>query len=133
MLSENKVIQAILKKIEEKGELDEDLIRELKELFPEKHEKTLEILNKGIIRYSFIPSNRIIWAAVGSKNKLHLIFPSLYCDCIDFYKNVVINRKSILCKHLLAQLISFSLNNFEEVSLKDADFTKFINQFKYES
>lgn len=124
------VFNSLLKKIEEKSELTEDIIEELKELFPDKIEKTLEILKKGIIQYTFSPSGRKIWAAVGSKNKLHLIYPNMYCSCIDFYKNVVINRKNILCKHLLAHLISSSLNSFEEVSLKDEDFSKFLKQFK---
>ena len=125
------VFNSLLKKIEEKSELTEDIIEELKELFPDKIEKTLEILKKGIIQYTFSPSGRKIWAAVGSKNKLHLIYPNMYCSCIDFYKNVVINRKNILCKHLLAHLISSSLNSFEEVSLKDEDFSKFLKQFKF--
>lgn len=124
------VFNSLLKKIEEKSELTEDIIEELKELFPDKIEKTLEILKKGIIQYTFSSSGRKIWAAVGSKNKLHLIYPNMYCSCIDFYKNVVINRKNILCKHLLAYLISSSLNSFEEVSLKDEDFSKFLKQFK---
>jgi len=121
---------SLLKKIEEKSELTADIIEELKELFPDKIEKTLEILKKGIIQYTFSPSGRKIWAVVGSKNDLHLIYPSLYCDCIDFYKSVVITRRNTLCKHILAQLISFSLKNFELVSLNDKDFSKFLKQFK---
>jgi predicted nucleic acid-binding Zn finger protein len=131
MLFENNVIKSILKRIEEERELKEELIEELKELFPDKIEKTLEILNKGIIQYTFFPSKRKVWAAVGSKNDLHLIYPGLYCDCIDFYKNVAIDKKNTLCKHLLAQLISFGLKNFEEVSLNDEDFNNFIKQFKF--
>lgn len=131
MFMRKNVFNSLLKKIEEKSELTEDIIEELKELFPDKIEKTLEILKKGIIQYTFSPSGRKIWAAVGSKNKLHLIYPNMYCSCIDFYKNVVINRKNILCKHLLAHLISSSLNSFEEVSLKDEDFSKFLKQFKF--
>jgi len=130
MFMRKNVFNSLLKKIEEKSELTEDIIEELKELFPDKIEKTLEILKKGIIQYTFSPSGRKIWAVVGSKNDLHLIYPYIYCSCLDFYKSVVINRKSILCKHLIAHLISSSLNSFEEVSLKDEDFSKFLKQFK---
>ena len=111
MLSENNVLKSILGKIKEKGELNEELIEELRTIFPDKIEKTIEILNKGIIQYKFIPSGRKVWVAIGSKNIPHLIYPDLYCDCIDFYKNVVIKKKSDLCKHILAHRIALSLKN----------------------
>lgn len=132
MLSENDAYNLFLNKLKDVGDLTEELIGELRELFPDKIEKTLEILEKGIIQYDFKPSKRRIWAAVGSKNNLHLVYPGLYCDCIDFYKNVVIKKKNILCKHILAQLISQSLENFEEISLNDEEYNEFIKQFKYE-
>lgn len=112
---------SLLKKIEEKSELTEDIIEELKELLPDKFEKAVETMEKGIIQYTFTPSKRILWTAIGEERE-HILYPGLYCDCIDFYKNVVINKKNIICKHLLALELSLGLKKFKKIILNDEEF-----------
>ena len=117
------VFNSIFKEIEETKVLDKDLENELKALFPDKFEKAVETMEKGIIQYTFTPSKRILWTAIGEERE-HIIYPRLYCDCLDFYKNVVINKKNTICKHLLALELAQILKRFKKINLKDEEFKK---------
>ena len=66
------------------------------------------------------------------ENNEYLIYPKIYCGCIDFYKNVIINRIRDFCKHIIAQIICEALNNYKEKKLEDNIFRDFINDLKLE-
>jgi len=119
----------VFRKAEKKQVIDEEFIKFLEDIFPDKSTDVLEVLKRGIIRYIYKPSNRIVWAAKG-ENQEHLIYPKLYCSCQDFYKNVVIKKKRNFCKHILAQIISEGLNKFETVKLPDHEFKDFLTNLK---
>ncbi len=104
-----------------KDTIDDELISFIDSILPGKVEKVLEVIKKGVKKYNYKPSNRVIWIALGKACE-HLIYPRLYCSCQDFYKNVVIQRKRNFCKHLVAQAICEGLNDFHEVDLEDEDF-----------
>ena len=108
-------------KAKNKNAIDDELIGLIDSIFPGKVEKVLEVIKKGITKYSYKPSNRVVWVALG-KNCEHMIYPRLYCSCQDFYKNVVIVRKRNFCKHLVAQAICEGLNDFNELELENEDF-----------
>jgi len=108
-----------------KNVIDEDLINFIDSIFPNKVDKVLEVIEKGITKYNYKPSNRVIWVALGEASE-HMIYPKLYCSCQDFYKNVVIKKKRPFCKHLIAQAISEGLNDFNELDLEDEDFNTLI-------
>ncbi len=109
--------------------IDEDLISFLEDIFPEKSTTVIEVLKRGITKYIYKPSNRIVWTAMG-ENQEHLIYPRIYCSCQDFYKNVVVNKKRNFCKHILAQLISEAFNNYKIVRLGDKKFSMLIGDLK---
>jgi len=119
----------IFKRVKECGIINEDLIKYLESIFPNKTNDALEVIKRGIKKNIYKPSNRIVWTAMG-KNKEYLIYPKLYCSCQDFYKNVVIKRKRSFCKHLLAQTICEALNNYEGCEINDSEFKDFIQEVK---
>ncbi|MFX0039063.1 MAG: hypothetical protein ACFFCY_07250 [Promethearchaeota archaeon] len=119
----------IFNKVKEKQVIDEEFITFIETIFPDKSTNVLEVLKRGIIKYTYKPSNRIIWAAKG-ENQEHMIYPRLYCSCQDFYKNVVIKKKRKFCKHILAQIISEALDKFERVTLEDSQFKEFVSNLK---
>jgi len=119
----------VFKRVKESGIIDEDLIKYLETIFPNKSQDALEVIKRGIKRNIYKPSNRIVWTAIG-ENDEYLIYPKLYCSCQDFYKNVVVKRKRIFCKHLLAQTICEALNNYHKNEIKDSEFKKFIQELK---
>ena len=112
--------------VKKKGAIDDELINYIEDIFPNKSQKVLEVINKGVSKYIYKPSNRIIWITLG-ENCEHLIYPNLFCSCQDFYKNVVVKRKRNFCKHILAQIICNALNLHKEVELKDEDFKNLLN------
>lgn len=123
------ILFQVYEKAKEKQSIDKEFITFLEEIFPDKSIDVIASMKRGIIKYIYKPSNRIIWAAKG-ENQEHLIYPKLYCSCQDFYKNVVIKNKRRFCKHILAQIISEALNNFVVVSLEDNKFKEFVSDLR---
>ncbi len=125
------LLSEIYSKIKSKELIDEEFINYLESIFPDKSPNILEVIKRGITKYTFKPSNRIVWTAMGENNE-YLIYPKIYCGCIDFYKNVIINRIRDFCKHIIAQIICEALNNYKEKKLEDNNFGDFINDLKLE-
>ena len=131
MLPSKDLLSEIYSKIKSKELIDEEFINYLESIFPDKSPNILEVIKRGITKYTFKPSNRIVWTAMGENNE-YLIYPKIYCGCIDFYKNVIINRIRDFCKHIIAQIICEALNNYKEKKLEDNNFGDFINDLKLE-
>lgn len=112
-----------------KGVIDDELINFIDTIFPNKADKVLDVLKKGITKYTYKPSNRVIWLALG-ENREYLIYPKLYCSCLNFYKEVVINQSIGYCKHLITQVICEALNKYKKVELKDKEFEDLINNIE---
>ncbi|MFX1337584.1 MAG: hypothetical protein ACFFDK_03155 [Promethearchaeota archaeon] len=129
MQSSKDLLSEIYSKIKAKGEIDDEFVNYLESIYPNKSSEILQALKRGVTKYIFKPSNRIMWTAIG-ENDEYLIYPKIYCSCIDFYKRVVVKRKKVVCKHLIAQTLSDALNNFKEKELDDMNFTAFIKELK---
>lgn len=119
----------IYQKAKEKKIIDEEFLTFLETCFPDKSTNVIKSLERGITKYLYSPSSRIVWTAKG-ENQEHMIYPRLYCSCQDFYKSVVIKRKRDFCKHILAQIISEALDCFKIIKLKDDQFKDLIKDFK---
>lgn len=119
----------IYKHVKESGTINEALIKYLESIFPNKTQDALDVIKRGIKKNIYKPSNRIVWTAMG-ENDEYLIYPKLFCSCRDFYKNVVIKRKRIFCKHLLAQTICDALNDYQERETTDIEFKSFVKELK---
>ena len=111
---------------EKKSAIDEELLNFIDKVFPEKVDKVLKVIKRGLTKYTFNPSGRVVWIALG-ENDEYLLYPKLYCSCQDFYKSVVIQKKRAFCKHLLAQVICESLPDFKEKKLRDDEFNEFVD------
>ena len=119
----------VFRKAKKKQVIDEEFISFLETIFPGRSTNVIDVLKRGIIKYIYKPSDRVVWVAKG-ENQEHLIFPKLYCSCQDFYKNVVIKRNYNFCKHILAQIISEALNKFKTVTLEDNKFMELVRELK---
>ena len=119
----------IFEKVKQKQVIDDDFISFLELVFPDKSSDVMETLKRGITKYNYKPSKRVVWTAMG-KNQEHLIHPKLYCSCQDYYKNVVVNRNREFCKHIIAQIISEALHNFKETVLDDNKFKELVSDLK---
>lgn len=112
-----------------KGVIDDELINFIDTIFPNKADKVLDVIKKGITKYTYKPSNRVVWLALG-ENREYLIYPKLYCSCLNFYREVVINQSIGYCKHLITQVICEALNKYKKVELKDKEFEDLINNLE---
>jgi predicted nucleic acid-binding Zn finger protein len=119
----------VFKKVKQSQLIDEDFISFLELIFPDKSSDVMETLKRGITKYIYKPSNRVVWTAMG-RNQEHLIYPKLFCSCQDYYKNVVVNRNREFCKHIVAQIISEALQNYKETTLDDKEFKELISELK---
>lgn len=119
----------IFEKVKQKQVIDDDFISFLELVFPDKSSDVMETLKRGITKYNYKPSKRVVWTAMG-KNQEHLIHPKLYCSCQDYYKNVVVNRNREFCKHIIAQIISEALRDFKEITLDDKEFKELVSELK---
>ena len=131
MQSSKDLLSEIYSKIKNKGLIDEDFVSFIDSIFPDKSPNILKVIKRGITKYTFKPSGRIIWTAMGENNE-YLIYPKVYCGCIDFYKNVVIKKIRGFCKHIIAQIICEALNNYQLSILEDDKFTNFMDDLKLE-
>ena len=119
----------VFEKINRKQIIDEEFLSFIELIFPGKSAGVIDVLTKGVTKYIYKPSNRIVWAAMGKKQE-HLVYPRIFCSCQDFYKTVVVYKKRDFCKHILAQIISEALNRFKIIGLDDNKFKEFVRELK---
>ncbi|TXT66527.1 MAG: hypothetical protein BAJALOKI1v1_280026 [Promethearchaeota archaeon] len=121
MSSSEEKIKKLKELLKSRGTVDQEVKAYLDIYFLNKAEVINEALERGITKYIYTPSERIVWTAMGTERE-YLLYPQLFCSCIDFYKEVVIKRSRKFCKHLIAQIISIHLNTYQTVKLKDHEF-----------
>ncbi|MHA1648779.1 MAG: hypothetical protein ACTSYB_01195 [Candidatus Helarchaeota archaeon] len=98
--------------------------------FSERFWKALrKVLEKGVKKYVFKPSNRIAWIVVGNTRD-YLILSDLYCPCEDFYVKVVIKKTVKMCYHLLAKILADSLDFYDEIPIEDERYDDLMRDWK---
>jgi len=101
--------------------------------FGSKFEKAEELVaSSAVKKYVFEPSGRVMWIVVGREQD-YMVLPGLYCQCDDFYINVVVKRKASACYHLIAQLIADKKGMFENFRVPDSDFIRLNSEWKKQS
>ena len=115
--------------IVKKGIIDDEIINFVNSNFVISFEKVLESFSRGVIKNIYKPSDRISWIVKGGEDK-HLVYPKLYCSCQEFYKNVVINRKRNYCKHIIAQILSEALGEYNINELEDKQYYIMIKELE---
>ncbi|MGB9880258.1 MAG: hypothetical protein ACPLRM_05805 [Anaerolineae bacterium] len=104
--------------------------KEVLESYEPKIVRAIEaVKNYAVKRYMFKPSLRTIWIVVG-KEREYQVIPGLFCQCDDFYINVVIKKKTRACYHMIAQAIAEERGIFENYELLDSDFIRLNKEWK---
>ena len=124
------MLEKITSELSPGNELSPDDTLSLKNHFKEKARKAIEVVQNNSVRLiTFTPSGREFWCVSGQE-KEHLVLRQTYCDCIDFYMNVVIKGRNECCYHLLAVEIANKLKRFNHISANDEEYGKVRNKFK---
>lgn len=116
---------------EGKGLLDSRLLEELSFKFGRSRvENAVRTVMEGRVKlYVFKPSGRILWIIEGRERRRFILPASGYCSCEDFYFNVV-DGKTKLCYHIIAQRIASLLGRYRIVEVKDERYDEFTEEFK---
>ncbi len=129
----DKVFTTILDEIGTKGEISEDLRKRLLVDYGLKFSNAEGLVSSNAVKkYIFSPSGKTIWIVVG-REKEYFVMPGFYCQCDDFYINVVIRKRSKMCYHLFAQALAERLGTFELYNVPDSDFIRLNNEWKKQS
>jgi predicted nucleic acid-binding Zn finger protein len=129
----DKAFVSILDEIETKGTISKELQKLLRDEYGLKYSNAEELVSaKAVKKYIFSPSHKTVWIVVG-REKEYFVMPGFYCQCDDFYINVVIRKRSKLCYHLFAQALAEHLNNYETFEVPDSDFIRLNNEWKKQS
>lgn len=94
----------------------------LSQLCGERFWKALHAVASDLVKkYTFEPSGREAWIVVG-KTRDYRVLSQIYCDCEDFYINVIVKRDADLCYHILAKILADALGGFSEIRVDDMMF-----------
>ncbi|MBD3351362.1 MAG: hypothetical protein GF364_07725 [Candidatus Lokiarchaeota archaeon] len=84
--------------------------------------------------FVFKPSNRQVWTVMGEE-KRYLLYPKIYCSCMDFYLKGIIKKRKYICKHLLAQMIFKHIDKDKlsnvEIVLHDTEFNTLLKEIGF--
>jgi predicted nucleic acid-binding Zn finger protein len=94
----------------------------LRQLCGERFWKALQAVASDLVKkYIFEPSGREAWIVVG-KSRDYRVLSRIYCDCEDFYINVIVKRDADLCYHILAKILAEALEAGSEIRVDDMMF-----------
>ena len=101
------------------GELSRSGWERLRGLFRDRFDRAWRLVQEHRIKqYTFRPSGRVVWVAVGQAGEYVVLPTAGYCGCDDFYFRVVDGEAGV-CYHLLAQRLAESLGSFDKVLEED--------------
>ncbi|MFX0170174.1 MAG: hypothetical protein ACFE89_12600 [Candidatus Hodarchaeota archaeon] len=102
----------------------------LSQLCGERFWKALHAVVSDLVKkYIFEPSGREAWIVVG-KSRDYRVLSQIYCDCEDFYINVIVKRDADLCYHILAKILADALGIFSELRVDDMMYETLRNEWE---
>ncbi len=113
-----------------KDELTQDDIRYFREKYGKRFIRALRSVQEGrVTQFTFRPSETVRWTVRGSRRE-YLVLPEVFCTCRSFYHEVVIDRESEMCYHLLAQRIAEIRGSYKTTEATDAERRKLVVEWR---
>jgi len=129
-INEIDTLNAICRQAKAEGKLSGKNLTGLYDLFGQRFTKALEALKENRVKkYTFRPSNRVVWIVVGRERDYLIMAEADFCTCDDFYFRVL-DKKIHLCYHLLAQKIARNLGWFAPIDENDELYECLMNEWK---
>ena len=127
---ERLLIESVADESRSSGELKRDQWDRLRSAFGERFERAWRMVSERRIKlYTFSPSGRTVWIAVGREGEYQILPRSGYCDCEDFYFRIV-DEGSGVCYHLIAQRLAEALGSFDDVREEDEFFEPLMDEWR---
>lgn len=119
-----------LERIKKNGYISGRELEELAGKLGERFWRALRtVTERRVKKYVFNPSRRILWIVVGRRRD-YLVISNFYCNCDDFYLNVVIRRNAFMCYHLLAKQLAEALSIYDTYVVSDEEYEPLIREWK---
>lgn len=129
-VNEIDTLYAICRQAKGEGKLSGKNLTELYDIFGQRFTKALETLKENRVKkYTFKPSNRVVWIVVGRERDYLIMAEAEFCTCDDFYFRVL-DRKIHLCYHLLAHKIARTLGWFAPIEEGDELYQSLMDEWK---
>jgi predicted nucleic acid-binding Zn finger protein len=129
-INEIDTLNAICRQAKAEGKLSGKNLTGLYDLFGQRFTKALEALKENRVKkYTFRPSNRVVWIVVGRERDYLIMVEADFCTCDDFYFRVL-DKKIHLCYHLLAQKIARNLGWFAPIDENDELYESLMDEWK---
>jgi predicted nucleic acid-binding Zn finger protein len=113
------VLERVLMEVKNNHELSHSNWERLRSVFGERFDRAWRaIQEKRIKKYTFKPSDRVIWIVVGQGGEYQVLPSAGYCGCDDFYFRVI-DSETAICYHLLGQKIASALRSYDAVEEDD--------------
>jgi predicted nucleic acid-binding Zn finger protein len=129
-INEIDTLNAICRQAKAEGKLSGKNLTGLYDLFGQRFTKALEALKENRVKkYTFRPSNRVVWIVVGRERDYLIMAEADFCTCDDFYFRVL-DKKIHLCYHLLAQKIARNLGWFAPIDENDELYECLMDEWK---
>jgi predicted nucleic acid-binding Zn finger protein len=124
------LLEQVLDELRSQREISRRNWMRLHETYGDRFTKAWKLMTeRRIKKYTFRPSGRTIWIAVGNSGE-YLIYPHAgYCGCSDFYFRVL-DKEAPLCYHLLAQRLADTLNHYDEIPEDDEAYRRLMRIWK---
>ena len=129
-VNEIEMLNAICRQAKTDDKLSGKNLTALYDLFGQRFSKALEVLKENRVKkYTFKPSNRVVWIVVGRERDYLIMAEAEFCTCDDFYFRVL-DKKIHLCYHLIAQKIARNLCWFEALEESDDLYQSLMSEWK---
>jgi len=128
---ERKILENMCDEMRSSRKITRTQWERLRSVFEEKFDKAWHLLEQRRVKhYVFFDSGRTAWIVVGKESEYQILPNSGYCDCNDFYFRVV-NGKTGICYHLIAQKIAEALNFYDEIKESDEVYQQLMEEWRY--
>jgi predicted nucleic acid-binding Zn finger protein len=116
---ERLILERVLDEVRTEKQLSRSNWERLRETFGYRFDRAWRLVQENRVkRYTFHPSGRVIWVAVGQGGEYQIYPNAGYCGCDDFYFRVI-DEEAGLCYHLLGQRLAEALGSFDAVEEED--------------
>jgi len=132
IIDEASMLDVLCSRISSGAASVEEVKEALSQAFSDRFERAIKLVEeKGVTRYVFKPSGRIVWMVKGRRRPYQVIPATPYCSCDDFYFRVLGGKRGV-CYHLIAQRLASALGEYVEIELPDKRYREIIDKLRPE-
>jgi predicted nucleic acid-binding Zn finger protein len=127
---ERLILERVLDDVRSEKQLSRSNWERLRGTFGYRFDRAWRLVQENRVKkYTFHPSERVIWVVVGQGGEYQIYPNAGYCGCDDFYFRVV-DGETGLCYHLLGQQLADALGSYDPVVEEDEAYRLLIGEWR---